>query len=227
MSFCERYSLARLVGEQVHAIPLRCRTWPCEYCGPQRRRQLIAQVIAGAPTAVLTLTSNPAIGLSPAHRCWMMKKALPELMRRAAARAGIEKIEYMAFPELTKHGEPHLHIPLRGPYIDQAWLARTWKALTGAYIVWIEKLDGPGRAARYVAKYVTKGPARFGRGKRYWGTRNYAPGWTPEKPVMDAWDPPWVRIEKSLDEYVRHAEGLGWWVAWERDMAILTYGRPP
>lgn len=79
----------------------------------------------------------------------------------------------MAFLERTKRGEPHLHILLRAPFIPQDWLAEAMREMTGSPICWIEAIANTRSAIRYVTKYVSKEPAQFGRGRRYWVSRNW------------------------------------------------------
>jgi hypothetical protein len=79
----------------------------------------------------------------------------------------------MAFNERTKAGEPHLHILLRAPFIPQDWIAEAMAELSGSPVCWIEAIANTRSAIRYVTKYVTKEPAQFGTGKRYWLSRNW------------------------------------------------------
>lgn len=85
----------------------------------------------------------------------------------------VKRLHYMAFPEETENGEPHLHILLRTKYIPQRWISQQMKELVNAPIVWIEKVKGPKAAIAYVTKYVTTAPAQFGKSKRYWCSRFY------------------------------------------------------
>ena len=46
------------------AAPIKCNRWSCETCAPLRQRRLIAQGIAGHPTAFITLTSKRRPGVT-------------------------------------------------------------------------------------------------------------------------------------------------------------------
>lgn len=46
------------------AMPVKCDRWSCDICGPRRQKQLIAQGIAGRPTAFITLTSRRREGVT-------------------------------------------------------------------------------------------------------------------------------------------------------------------
>lgn len=85
----------------------------------------------------------------------------------------VKKLHYMAFNEETEAGEPHLHILLRTRYIPQKWISQIMDILMSSPVVWIERIRGAGKCIAYVAKYVTKSPAQFGKHKRYWVSRNY------------------------------------------------------
>lgn len=78
------------------------------------------------------------------------------------------RCHYMAFNEETEAGEPHLHILLRMPFIPQDWLSQQMAELIDSPVVWIEKIKGAKSAIKYVAKYVAKAPAQFGKSRRYW-----------------------------------------------------------
>lgn len=85
----------------------------------------------------------------------------------------VEALHYFAFLEKTKRGEPHLHILLRCPFLPQDWLSEAMADMIGSPIVWIEQINSTGHAIAYVTKYVTKAPAQFGKGKRYWKSRKW------------------------------------------------------
>ena len=94
-------------------------------------------------------------------------------MTRRVLPKTIKTLNYMAFIEETQKGEPHLHIMLRSGYIPQRWLSQQMNELLQSPIVWIERVKGAKRAIAYVCKYVTKAPAQFGKGRRYWVSRKY------------------------------------------------------
>jgi hypothetical protein len=79
----------------------------------------------------------------------------------------------MAVFEETKKGEPHLHILARAPFIPQRWLSDQMSELMKAPIVDIRRVKAAAEAARYVAKYVGKGPKPFAKLKRYWSSPGY------------------------------------------------------
>lgn len=69
----------------------------------------------------------------------------------------------IAFVEIKRRGEshtwhPHLHILTEGSYVPKASLSDAWLAITGdSMIVDVRLCRSGDDAARYVAKYATKG----------------------------------------------------------------------
>lgn len=82
-------------------------------------------------------------------------------------------LQYLAFVEATKLGEPHLHILIRSPYIPQDWVSQQMAELVQSPVVWIDLIKNTKSAIAYVSKYVTKAPAQFGKTRRYWCTRKW------------------------------------------------------
>lgn len=173
--FCGEWTAAKYNGETIRAGMLRCRSWQCEECMPRRLQELKKLAASGNPTKFLTLTCDPAKFGSKdaaAKRCveaW-------RLVRQQAKREGYaDRIEYLAVFEAHKSGWPHLHILARAPYIPQAWLSERMEKYSGGRVVWISSVKSKRHAARYVAKYVSKGPAKYFTTKRYFRSMQYAP----------------------------------------------------
>lgn len=171
MTLCREYTLVKHHGGFVHAKPLTCRSWMCEYCAPDRKRKLMASAAHGAPQRFLTLTVNPTIGSSPDERLSLLSAAWRTAVKRLRRHYGQKTIQYLAIVEATERGEPHLHILLRSPYIPQAEISNIMRELIDSPIVDIRKIKNTKELIRYVAKYVTKAPHHFGTGKRYWSTQ--------------------------------------------------------
>jgi len=150
-----------------------CRSWGCEVCSPRRRKQLQALAASGLPERFVTLTVNPAVGDSPEERLKLLAHAWRLAVKRYRREHGKDSLEYIAFVEATKAGEPHLHILVRSGWIDHDWLSSVMGELINAPVVDVRKLKGLAQAVWYVTKYVTKAPARFGASKRYWTSSNY------------------------------------------------------
>jgi len=173
MSLCREYTLVKHFRGFVHAKPLTCRSWMCEWCAPERKKRLMASAAAGAPQRFLTLTVNPTIGKDPDDRLQLLSAAWRTAVKRLRRIYGQHTIQYLAIVEATERGEPHLHIMLRSPYIPQALISSIMGELIDSPIVDIRKIKNTRELIRYVAKYVTKAPHHFGTGKRYWSTQSW------------------------------------------------------
>jgi hypothetical protein len=159
--------------DEVKAFPFACRCWSCESCFQRRLWQLKQLALAGYPSKFLTLTSvrntertadQAAVELVHAWR----------MIRQRAKREGLaDKIEYLAIFEETEKGWPHLHILMRSPYIDQEWLSDRMREYNNSPNVWITDIKSQKQVARYIAKYVSKGPGRYEGTKRYFKSKNY------------------------------------------------------
>jgi hypothetical protein len=179
--------------------------------------------------------------LEPSRRWSLVGPARPagkqrwlDMVTRKTAQRAYERLHYMAFLERTKLGEPHLHILLRSPFIPQDWLAEQMGDLIGAPVCWIEEIKNSRAAVSYVTKYVTKEPAQFGTGKRYWVSRWY-PVTTPPVVEREHRDMTGVRIERerwsetSQRAISRHAAidclDDGWFRIWSprSERAITRY----
>jgi len=120
---------------------------------PKARRcfqRCISGLERGGPFRFLTLTSTRE---SSPH----IHKHFRALMARMKRRGLVSG--YIQVPEFTKSGLAHKHIILRGKYIDQAWLSRTWQEIHGAKIVDIRRIrdiHGKGRMANEMSKYMSK-----------------------------------------------------------------------
>lgn len=127
----------------------------------------------GNPSTFITLTVNPAHGQSPEGRARELVNAWRIVVKRARRKFTKAALEYLAVFEETKKGEPHLHIVCRAPYIPQPWLSEQMNELIEAPIVDIRRVGSKAGVAKYVAKYVAKGPTTFGTLKRYWSSSGY------------------------------------------------------
>jgi len=173
MTLCKEWTLVKDLAEFRYAKPLPCRSWLCEFCYEMRRSQLMAQAGSGEPTRFLTLTVNPEFGSDPDARCLLLARAWRNTVKRLRRKYGPEAIEYLAVVEQTKAGEPHLHILLRSPYIPHSFISQAMQEFIDAPIVDIRAIRSQKEVVRYVAKYLTKAPHKFGTCKRYWSSSHY------------------------------------------------------
>lgn len=171
--YCGESTLVKYEKDQRTAVTLTCKAWTCPDCAPNRKRRLIAEACGGLPNKMLTLTSRRHGGTTAPEAARALAHAWRLLRLRAMRRYRLKDLPFIAVFEATKLGWPHLHILLRGPWLDQAWLSEQMSQLTDSPNVDIRKIDNPGRAASYVAKYIGKEPTKFETCKRYWKSKQY------------------------------------------------------
>jgi len=150
----------------------------------------MAVAAGGRPDRFLTLTVNPSFLESPRERFRALSHGWATAVKRLRRLPKYKNLEYFAVVEATKSGEPHLHILIRGGYIPHQLISKIMGELTHAPIVHIERVRGIREAVRYLAKYLTKAPARFGDSKRYWSSRHWL---TDDQKLYDDGTPKFLR----------------------------------
>lgn len=173
MAHCETNSILASYPPGIKINPLKCKRWTCPECKHSRSSRLRHEAHRGLPNTFLTLTVNPKWGVSKDHRARSLKEAWTRIHRKAKKEQHKEELEYLCVFEVTKAGEPHLHVLCRSSWIDQKWLSDQMKAEMDAPIVDIRRVNNPKKAATYVAKYVSKQPEKFPGTKRYWRSLHY------------------------------------------------------
>lgn len=195
---CGSQSLVKHGDGEGIAISLRCRAWTCEECAPIRRSQLINLAASGTPNRMITLTVNPAVGISPADRAAKLARAWRLVVARFRRAHKSATLNYLAIFEATKRGEPHLHILVRGPFISQRWLSAQMAMIIQSPIVDIRLIKSTRQAVNYVTKYVGKAPHRFATCKRYWHTRVWCKSETTRTEPEQWQKVPWEIDERPL-----------------------------
>ena len=224
---CGQGTLINPGKSAFRAVSLLCRCWSCPICFPIRLRVLMLLLEAGQATTFLTLTVNPDTGSSPDSRARALMAAFQELIRRMRRVYGIPHIPYCWVFEQTKAGEPHLHVLLRLRYIPQAWISAQMADLIGAPIVDIRDAQGKVNICRYLAKYLSKGPGRFGGTKRYSSTRDWELPVEEREPEDTVWTNTWYMHKHSLGDLRRAWVALGFDTALEGSMLVAMKERPP
>ncbi len=170
---CGEASLVNWGERKVRAASLRCRCWTCDMCLPRRRGRLVRDVVDGAPTKFLTLSTRWTVDGDPIAEAQRQGVWFAALRRRWIKAWPGKDFAYFVVREGTKKGWPHLHVALRADYISQKWIKRVWTEITGSWSVDIRPIHGSRGAAKYLAKYIGKNPMRFGQTKRYWYSKNW------------------------------------------------------
>jgi len=80
---------------------------------------------------------------------------------------------------------------------------------TGSPVVWIRAIQSTKQAARYVSKYVSKGPGRFTGCKRYWRSQDYILEHLKDKPIHDSGRTWWLS-PYEVEEITEKACRWGW-----------------
>lgn len=219
---CSEHIVVNSGGSERAASLLRCKRWSCELCSPRNRWEVIKAACRGKPDTLITLTIRPQDWADPSDAGRAMVKGLKALRKAMQRERNYPHTPMICVFERHKSGWPHLHILARSRWIDQAWLSRTWKRLTGAWCVDIRRIQDAGRAAYYLAKYLGKDLAHFEGCKRWWRTRDYE--LEPRESMTaigfgDRWTKypglTWDRLLKTLEtqavEIVSHRPG---WIHW-------------
>ena len=204
MTYCGERTLASTVEGVKTAITLRCRSWGCADCAPQRKRQLVAKGISGSPNRLITLTSRHRKDQTPEDAAKALVRAWRIIRSTIKKKNPREKVEFLAVFEETKTGWPHLHILVRSAWLDQRWLSAQMARLTDSPIVDIRAVHNQRGVASYVSKYIGKAPGKFGTLKRYWTSQAYElinkiagrkkVTWSIEKMSLAQWANMWSRF---------------------------------
>lgn len=181
MSYCGSQTIATRKSGQAHVYSLRCKRWTCPTCAPRRRKRLIAEALEGQPNRFVTLTVNPHWYGSPEERGRRLVEAWRDYVREFRRLNPTKELHYLAVIELTKLGEPHIHLICRSSRIPQAELSAWMAKRMGAPVVDVRLVRGAREVAKYVSKYISKRPIKLGSLKRYWRSLKYLPTSNAEK----------------------------------------------
>lgn len=173
MSYCRECIAVKPEGHFQTAVTLKCRSWGCELCEPDRKRRLIAEGMGGAPCTFLTLTFRIRDTCTPDEAAPMLTRAWRLCRLRLMRKFHWRKLPFFAVMEKTEKGWPHLHIMLRARYIPHKLISDIMKELIDSPVVGIEKITNKSRVAGYVAKYCGKAAAKFKTAKRYFQSQDY------------------------------------------------------
>lgn len=177
---------------------------------------------------MLTLTIRHVEGATPEAEAEKLALAWRRL-REQLTRLYRTRFPFMAvFEKHPSSGRPHLHILLRGRFIDIRVVRAFMTKRLASPQVWIEHFPDARKAANYVAKYVKKAPEKFGNCKRYWSSADWSLKPKPEA-QDDTADPVWWTVHMISPEAVlrmAHTDGVpksfdgerwtihGSWVPW-------------
>jgi len=203
LTICREWVLVNQNQTEAEAKCLKCKSWGCEFCNPERRKRLIAQVLSGNPTKFITLTVSPDVCESPEERHALLAHSWKVIVKRMRRRFPKREVEYFSVTEATERGEPHLHIVGRFPFVPQSTFSEWMSELANSPIVFIERVRGTRKLVNYLAKYIGKEPAKFGNAKRYFYSGKYMPedDYQPSEPRIEGGQ--WSVFRDSMDAFLR------------------------
>jgi len=173
-----------LVGQTAGAVvlvPAYCRRWACPDCGPIKARLLARRITACPARRFLTLTVRAQPAKDPRIVLDEMTAAWRALWKRIKRLQGEGAKGYVRIVELTKAGNPHLHLALDCRYIHQSVISRWWRELTGSAVVDIRTIRSDRGLARYLAKYLTKAHETLTSRRKWSQSRAFLPPVPPKK----------------------------------------------
>lgn len=223
---CSEHSIVNSDDTGGEAATLKCKRWSCEICRPRNRWEVIKKAEDGRPTAMLTLTVDPAKYECPDDAARDMVRGWSLLRRHLARDKQIEKVPFLVVFEKHESGWPHMHILLRTKFIAWGYLKRQWQEIVGANHVHILAISSQKRVAHYVSKYIGKDPWSFEGCKRWWRSHNYD---LSDKESADdvTYKRRWQRIDVSLDSYIKSLDPEYYIIKAERPGYVVWEERFP
>lgn len=200
----------------------RCKLWSCDYCAEINKDYWIHQAARGAiiltsegqDLQFVTLTSRPYA--TPVQSVYFFKQNFPKLRKRMADHTnrwtvvtGI-KWSYFVVPERHKSGVLHCHI-IAATHVKSE---RDWKKEVFAsgfgYIVDVQPLITPLKAAHYVAKYLHKGAGAEDWPKGFRRVR-HSQNWPKENALpLPGWDWQTYKNEETVWIEKNALIDMGW-----------------
>lgn len=224
---CTERSLVKTDGGHLTVSPLRCKCWHCDYCAPQRRRELRRDALKGKPTIFLTLTIRQGRYATPDLQAQALRDGWRMLRQYLCRTLGWKKLPFLAVVEKHKSGWPHLHILIRSTFISHKLIRDWWTAREDSPVIWINRLHNPRKAAKYVTKYMSKDPTAFDGCKRYWRSQDYKlpdPANDNEPPEDGAY---WQALSVTPNGLARAALADGARCTWHGSRIYITHWSLP
>lgn len=178
---CREVSLVKFAHRHREITCLKCRSWGCEECQPDRQRGLQRLARNGHPNMFITLTHKNNGTYSREEAAKRLSGVFNIVAKRIRRLYGYKRLPYLCVFEAHKSGYPHLHILLRCEWIDQKVLSAWCSELLDSPIVDVRRVKNQSMAAFYVTKYVGKAPGKFGTSKRYWHSKDWISVNEPER----------------------------------------------
>ena len=150
-----------------------CDRWSCGTCFRKRLKRLSEELAGGDPNIFITITWAVGRGIERIPAALLQRQAWAKFVALYNREHGACALQYMAVCEATQEDWPHMHILVRAKWVSQKKLSAFMKKEIGAEIVDVQSLKQIRSVAKYLAKYLAKGPAQYGTLKRYWRSLGY------------------------------------------------------
>lgn len=199
-----------------------CARWECPRCGIGKAFKLRKRMEGATYNRFITLTHKPTPGETPNDALRKMRHDWAILCKRLQRVNSNRRIGFVCVVEWTAAGQPHLHILAQMPYIHQRRLSGAWKAIHGAPIVDIRKAKPGEGAAKYLAKYLTKGLTTPKRLRRWSSTRAFLPVLPPY--ISDDYIGPlsWEYLPQKYEAVIRRAHSEGYNLIGYKDAILIS-----
>jgi hypothetical protein len=152
-----------------------CRRWECDECGPSKAAALRARARAGSPNRFVTLTCRTWRAETIPERADLLLKAWQRYRLWWRRENQCAKFEYVAVWEVGKKENVHLHILVRGPWLEQKQLSDFFGNEIDSPVVHVRAVRSVARAAKYAFKYITKDLIKIAGRHRYMFSHDYEP----------------------------------------------------
>lgn len=173
MPLCCELSVVNANHRKGEISSLKCKRWTCDVCRPDNRKRVIHIAKRGYPNLFLTLTVSSKQYESAEDQAADLKRALVLFRRGIEAKWGISNIPFIAVFEAHKSGRPHLHLLLRGKFLEHSELLALWRRCIGSGGVNIQWCPKKKNVLMYIVKYIGKELHKFEGCKRWWRSQNY------------------------------------------------------
>jgi len=176
----------------------------------------------GDPRIFLTLTMRQGHEATPDEQAEAFVVGWRMLRQYLCRKLGRKTLTFLAVFENHESGWPHLHILLRGGYIDHRVIRAWWEARFNSHNIDIRLAKNKRQRASYITKYVAKAPRGFGNCKRYWCSQDWDPPKTDLKGVVRDEFEWWTTVTINPLGMARMAFGDGARVTFRGDEIIIN-----
>lgn len=192
-SHCAKEGIAWLTIDKVYAaaVRTRCKTWTCLGCRETNRNRIMDRMQFGLSqlgTCFFITVTLRTVGKASGNG-YMIRDAryVAKVWRALTYRLKrhYPLIQWFRIVEVTKKGQPHLHLLVGGLTGTKIEIWRTWRELyrksTGgdSYVVDVRHVLSQGGLAGYLAKYLVKNALvwekllRLGFSRRWTSSRGW------------------------------------------------------